>query len=391
MERWPFFKLINKLQVSFWIILKLYYDSSKGALNLGNSILSCLFTIDCGVKQGGILSPFLFNIYINDLIEECTNANLGAVFGIINVSIIVYADDILLISPVDSHLQKLLNICSNYGQFWRIKFNPLKSSIIEFGTQFFQNSQFFINSLPLQKTNNLKYLGIDIDFTLNFDLIACEKFKNVQKSIFSLSYLGLTPQGVSPTLKSLIYKTYCLSQFTYALETTTLTKKTRDYLNVSQNNLLRQMIGLNKFCHMSKILLALKIHNFEQLYIKSKLSFLNSIKSNELSSMILKSLIEKKNTCKPSSKSFTKDLILLEKHFNLDISVIYDSKMLDKLNLDLKKLFLQKNGLLDSIKICLNFYKIKLYKTMLDNLTKPEFLKDDEEFQELLQYLIITS
>ena len=65
--------------------------------------------------------------------------------------------------------------------------------------------------------------------------------------------------------------------------------------------------------------------------------------------------------------------------------------MLDKLNLDLKNLFLQKNGLLDSIKICLNFYKIKLYKTMLDNLTKPEFLKDYEEFQELLQYLIITS
>ena len=86
-----------------------------------------------------------------------------------------------------------------------------------------------------------------------------------------------------------------------------------------------------------------------------------------------------------------KDLILLEKHFNLNISVIYDAKMLEKLKLGLNNLFLQKDGLIDSIKICLNLYKIKLYKSLLDNLIKPEFIKDDEEFQELLQYLIITS
>ncbi|CAF1116089.1 unnamed protein product, partial [Brachionus calyciflorus] len=57
------------------------------------------------VKQGGVLSPFFYNSFFDDLIEECLNANIGAQFKIINVSVIVYADDLMLISPVDTHLQ----------------------------------------------------------------------------------------------------------------------------------------------------------------------------------------------------------------------------------------------------------------------------------------------
>ena len=63
---------------------------------------------------GGILSPALFTEYIDELILNCTNTNVGA-FIKINVAIIVYADDILLLSPVDSHLQILLNIVT-YGE-----------------------------------------------------------------------------------------------------------------------------------------------------------------------------------------------------------------------------------------------------------------------------------
>ena len=91
-----------------WYILKIYYDSSKGTIDIGDGLLSDMFTISFGVKQGGILSPSLFHAYIDELIYYCTDANIGAIFNKVNVSIIVYADDIILISSIDSHLQKLL-------------------------------------------------------------------------------------------------------------------------------------------------------------------------------------------------------------------------------------------------------------------------------------------
>ena len=48
---------------------------------------------------------------IYDLTSACVNEDLGARINNINVSIIVYADDIILLSPVDSDLQRLLDIC----------------------------------------------------------------------------------------------------------------------------------------------------------------------------------------------------------------------------------------------------------------------------------------
>ena len=381
-----FYKLISEMDITFWYILKIYYDSSQGTILLADNYYSELFLINVGVKQGGKLSSYLFGKLVDDLIKKCIAAKAGALIRNINVCIIVYADDILLLSSNDYQLQTLLNICGEYGKMWKIKFNSNKSNVIEFGKQFFNNYEFYLNKQIIPKVEKLKYLGVFIDKNLDFDLLATEKFLNVQKSIFSLSFLGLKPFGISPFLQSFIYKTYCLSQFTYALETTTLLKGTRDYLNISQNNLIRQIIGLPKTCHMTRLLKLLKIFNFEDLYISTKLSFLDSIKNNCISSDIFNYLCVNKSNSKRYSKSFVQDIKALENPFNYEISAIFENP------LSFKKLLKKQtppDGILDSIMSCLKNYKSKMYKKILEELTKPQFIKDDEEFQELLQYLII--
>ena len=105
-----------------------------------------LFIINVGVKQGGKLSSYLFGKLIDALIKKCIEAKAGALIHNINVCIIVYADDILLISPNDQQLQNLLNICGEYGEMWKIRFNSTKSNIIEFGKQFYENSDFYLNN-----------------------------------------------------------------------------------------------------------------------------------------------------------------------------------------------------------------------------------------------------
>jgi hypothetical protein len=258
---------------------------------------------------------------INELIFTLVNEDIGARINGTNVSTIVYADNIVLLSPVDSHLQRLLDICDEFSKNWRIRFNAKKSNIMEIGPQFFKNSTFFINNNLISKVDEIIYLGVKINNKLSFNDHAIEKFVEVQKSVFSLSFLGLQPGALSPQLQSFIYKTYCLSQFTYGLETSVLNKDTRDYLNICQNNLLRQILGLHKYCHMSNILKCLRLYSFEDLYISSKLSFLNSIKQNKITPNIFSYLCNTKRN--RLSKSFIQDIKVLEKRFCLGIEAIY--------------------------------------------------------------------
>ena len=109
---------------------------------MGNGILSDLFPITVDVKQRGILSPHLFKNIIDDLIYALVNEDIGAQINSINVSTIIYADEIVLLSPVDSHLQRLLDICDEYSKTWGIKFNAKKSNNMEIGPQFFKNSTY---------------------------------------------------------------------------------------------------------------------------------------------------------------------------------------------------------------------------------------------------------
>jgi len=64
---------------------------------------SVLFRVDCGVRQGSVLSPYLFVIHMDDLAKLC-QYNRG-------MFIILYADDILLLAPSIRELQLLLQTC----------------------------------------------------------------------------------------------------------------------------------------------------------------------------------------------------------------------------------------------------------------------------------------
>ena len=85
------------------------------------------FKTNIGVKQGGPLSPRLFAMYVEDLITEVESSKSGIKIQDIKVDIIMYADDILLISDTKESLQMLLNVTQRYGHKWEIKFNPDKT------------------------------------------------------------------------------------------------------------------------------------------------------------------------------------------------------------------------------------------------------------------------
>ena len=80
------------------------------------------FILKEGVKQGGILSPYLFNYFMNELLVESDNLNQGASIGNFNISLISYCDDLIILSPIVKHVDKILNLWCDYANKWKCTF-----------------------------------------------------------------------------------------------------------------------------------------------------------------------------------------------------------------------------------------------------------------------------
>jgi hypothetical protein len=65
------------------------WDSSK----------SQYFSVYNGVKQGAVISPILFCVYIDDLLVKLKAANIGCIIGGIYAGCLAYADDLTLLAP----------------------------------------------------------------------------------------------------------------------------------------------------------------------------------------------------------------------------------------------------------------------------------------------------
>ena len=85
----------------------------------------------CGLKQGGVLSPSLFNIFIDDIKdifdESCDPIKLFD----IPLSHLLYADDLILMSSSMEGLNKCLEKLGSYCSTWQMEVNLKKSYCIQ--------------------------------------------------------------------------------------------------------------------------------------------------------------------------------------------------------------------------------------------------------------------
>ena len=76
-----------------------------------NGVKSEFFATENGVKQGGILSPILFCVYIGELLNRLLSSGIGCHMGHLSYACFGYADDVNLLVPSVGALQDLITIC----------------------------------------------------------------------------------------------------------------------------------------------------------------------------------------------------------------------------------------------------------------------------------------
>jgi hypothetical protein len=117
------------------VLLEKWFDISVTCVKW-NNFTSPFFNLETGVRQGGVWSPVLFAILIDELVSKVSSTKVGCYNSTICICIFLYADDIILLSPTVTGLQILLNAVENELLHIDMQLNVKKSLCIRFGVHY---------------------------------------------------------------------------------------------------------------------------------------------------------------------------------------------------------------------------------------------------------------
>ena len=137
-------------------VLVFVYQEQRAWVKWGQS-RSRSFGIVNGTRQGSVLSPALFSVYMDDLIVKLRRSGVGCHLGNVYCGVVGYADDILLLAPSRSAMENMLSICENYAGDNNLEFStdpdPVKSK---------SKCIFMQGKMRKPKPLNLKLYGVDL-------------------------------------------------------------------------------------------------------------------------------------------------------------------------------------------------------------------------------------
>ena len=139
-----------------------------------NGHLTDWFNVNSGLKQGCPLSPLLFNLYINDLVSFLKSFNCGIDIDGEKVSILLYADDVVILANDENELQSLLNALSSWCSDNCMNINVVKSNIVHFRTPSVTRSDFIFicGGHIVNYSSKYTYLGLVLNEFLDYNVTA---------------------------------------------------------------------------------------------------------------------------------------------------------------------------------------------------------------------------
>ena len=271
-----FLKLIERGVPLCFVNLLIYWMSNLSSRCRWRSALSDPFYVTSGVKQGGILSPNLFTMYVDDLLLLLRNSGVGCHVLSLFAAAIMFADDLALLAPTRESMQLLIGICEKYCKEYCLTFNTKKTKSLLFGKNY-DTVTFLpcnLNNESIEIVHKWKYLGChicsgkELVFSGQADLFS---FRRSANSIVSV--LRKPSEQVSMTL---LY-TFAVPILTYAAEVKLFPNSEMNDCHVALNDAIRRIFGYNRWESIRTLREGLGYLDITSLFAKRRQSFRQNI------------------------------------------------------------------------------------------------------------------
>ena len=228
-----FVKLMKRqIPLSLLSVLENWLSNSWTCIKW-HSVNSRFIKIEFGVRQGSVLSPSLFAVYLDDIVSRLPLSQ--------RYSLILYADDILIIAPSVTALQSIVYMCERELNRLDLLVNVKKSCCMRVGPRNDASCAAILcdDNTPLQWVDCIRYLGVVLVRSCKFKC----SLENAKRSFFRsvnalFSKIG---RSASEDLFLHLVNSKCLPILLYGLEVCPLNKSDLRSLDFTVTRLLMKL------------------------------------------------------------------------------------------------------------------------------------------------------
>ena len=173
------------------------------------------------VRQGSVISPFIYLCFVDDLLHELNECGVGFEVNGLSLASPTACDDMLLLALSKFGLDNLMRIWYSYLRLWRYDYSPPKSTVIVFNETKYQYKKhrrvWYLGPNKIVEAENYKHLGVycskysDLSFNLK------EYVDKLKGTFMSLAKGGLI-NYLNPITCRNMYYSFVLPKALYGCE-----------------------------------------------------------------------------------------------------------------------------------------------------------------------------
>lgn len=230
-------------------VIKNMYESNVNCV-VRNSKVSGGFISKQGLRQGGGLSPVLFNIFIDEIIKACSPKvkKLHVGFRCLRSTEIsegAFADDLVIMTENEKDLQRNLEIWNTTLEEYGMRINKNKTKVMVIGNEKkVMNIQ--IDGVAIEQVETVKYLGVEIQENGKQEIEINNRVEKTLKLFFAMQNVFINKKEISKKTKINIFKTIYRPILTFGCESWVLSQRQKSKIQAIEMKYLRRVREVTK-------------------------------------------------------------------------------------------------------------------------------------------------